>query len=105
MSDAVIPGTEETGARYGLSRRQALMTIAALPAAATGAWPAGEADGPFLSRCAASLTACWHLLRGSDLASVEQMMTAYLLPLEAAASRDSRDRQAAAILTSQAHRI
>jgi tetratricopeptide (TPR) repeat protein len=105
MSDAVIPGTGETGAMYAPSRRQALLTLAALPAAAAGAWPAGDADGPFLARCAASLTACWHLLRGSDLGAVEQMMTGYLLPLEAAASKYGRDRQAAAMLTAQAHRI
>lgn len=105
MSDAVVPGTGETASAHAMSRRQALLTVAALPAAAAGTWPAGEADGPFLARCAASLTACWHLLRGSDLAAVEQMMTAYLLPLEAAASRNGRDRQVAAVLTAQAHRI
>ena len=59
----------------------------------------------FLARCAASLTACWHLLKGSDLAGVEQILAGYLVPLEGLAYQDSPRRQAAAVLTAQAHRV
>ncbi len=111
MSDAVVPRDEHPlDVLHAVSRRQALLTLGSLPMATTGAWPTGgvsrvTADDAFLARCAASLTACWHLLRGSDLATVEQLLAGYLLPLEAAARQDSRHRQVAAMLTAQAHRI
>jgi tetratricopeptide (TPR) repeat protein len=109
MSDAVMPRDEgQIGALQALSRRQALMTLGALPLAAgsSRARPGKLAlDDVFLSRCATSLTACWHLLKGSDLTTVEQLLAGYLMPLEAAARQDSRWRQAAARLAAQAHRI
>ena len=98
MSDAAVPHDQnQLGALHALSRRQALMTLAALPAAlvrpvTTARMSLSGAGGPelFLARCAASLASCWHLLRGSDLPGVEQLLSAYLLPLEAAARRSSR---------------
>jgi len=65
----------------------------------------GSAQEFFLSRCAASITACWHLLRGSDLHTVGQVISGYMLPLEAIAYDSSKYQQAAAALASQAHRI
>jgi tetratricopeptide (TPR) repeat protein len=113
MSDAAVPHDQhQLKALHALSRRQALMTLAALPAALVGPVPMTQmtlpsADGPelFLARCAASLASCWHLLRGSDLPGVEQLLSAYLLPLEAAARQRSRYQPAAARLATQAQRI
>jgi len=112
MLDAAGPDNDEVRALHALSRRQALITLAALPLTLTatssisvGALSPSAATDFFLSRCAASLTACWHLLRGSDLSAVYQMLSSYLLALEGTAQRQSRYQQAAARLASQAHRI
>ena len=113
MFDATAPeGEHSVGALHALSRRQALVTLAALPltlgpSGTTSAGTPGTAAATefFLSRCAASLTACWHLLRGSDLPTVDQMLSTYLLALEGAAQQESRYQRAAARLASQAHRI
>jgi tetratricopeptide (TPR) repeat protein len=113
MSDAAMPHDQhQLRTLHALSRRQALMTLAALPAAlvrpgadsADGLSPAGGTE-QFLARCAASLASCWHLLRGSDLLAVERILSAYLLPLEAAAQQHSQYLPAAARLATQAHRI
>ncbi len=97
---------------HALSRRQALVTVAALPLAVAtssaiseGGRSAAAATDFFLSRCAASLTACWHLLRGSDLSTVDVTLSSYLLALGRAAQQQSRYQLAAARLASQAHRI
>jgi len=95
---------------HGLARRQALVSLAALPIALTvgnltETRSRGAARSLFLSRCAASVTACWHLLRGSDLPTISHILDTYLLPLEGIAHRQSKYRQAAAGLASQAHRI
>jgi tetratricopeptide (TPR) repeat protein/transcriptional regulator with XRE-family HTH domain len=114
MSDAAVPHDQhQLKTLHAVSRRQALMTLAALPAALAGPvtttarMTVSGAGGPelFLARCAASLASCWHLLRGSDLPGVEQLLSAYLLPLEAAARRRSRYQPAAARLATQAQRI
>jgi tetratricopeptide (TPR) repeat protein len=111
MSDgAVPPDAPDLGALHDVSRRQALLTLGALPLAMTGARPSPGAsqamtDDMFLARCAASLTACWHLLKGSDLGAVEQLLASYLVPLEAIAYQDSPRREAAAVLAAQAHRV
>lgn len=113
MSDAAVPHDQpELTADHALSRRQALMTLAALPAAlitpstvaAGNPSPAAAAE-LFLARCAAGLAACWHLLRGSDLAAVQQTLSAYVLPLDALARQESKHQAVAARLATQAHRI
>jgi tetratricopeptide (TPR) repeat protein len=97
---------------YNFSRRQALLSLAALPLSlAVGG--STSPDGPgasvatdfFLSRSAASITACWHLLKGADLPTVDQMLSSYLVNLEGIAQQHSKYRSAAARLASQAHRI
>jgi tetratricopeptide (TPR) repeat protein len=113
MSDAAQPHDQhQPAAVRTLSRRQALMTLAALPTAlaapGTGSGsglPAAAGPDLFLARCAASLASCWHLLRGSDLPAVERFLSAYLLPLEGVAQRPSKYQMAAAGLATQAHRI
>lgn len=95
--------TSGTDAAYAMSRRQALIAVAAFPLATA-------ADGVtdpavFLSRCAASLAACWHLLGGSDLRAAAHTVSAYLPDLEVVASRESEHRGLASGLAAQAHRI
>jgi transcriptional regulator with XRE-family HTH domain len=99
---------EDQAVVHSLSRRQALVALAALPLPPAGWQSSGKPAGAqetFLSQCAASLTACWHLLRGSDLDTVEQILSTYSLPLQAIARQRSLHRAAAARLASQAHRI
>lgn len=103
MTEAAVPGDDQqVMALREISRRQALVTIGALPMAMTGT---SQDVDVFLARCAASLTACWHLLKGTDLAAVEQLLAGYLMPLTAAARKPSPCQQAAAGLAAQAHRI
>lgn len=97
---------------YEFSRRQALLSLAALPLSfAFGSSPVPDAPGYaadaeiFLSRSAASITACWHLLKGADLPTVDQILSAYLITLEGIARQNSKFQGAAARLASQAHRI
>ncbi len=104
------PRPQPSGAAvaYALSRRQALAALAALPLAAGMSHSPGaavRAADAFLPRCAASLTACWHLLRGADLETVSQTVSAYIVALGGIARQSSRHRATAARLASQAHRI
>jgi tetratricopeptide (TPR) repeat protein len=113
MFDAVKPdGPHSAELFHALSRRQALVTLAALPvsldasiAPAASALGVAVATEAFLSRCAASLAACWHLLGGADLAAVDQIVSAYIIGLEGVAGRQSAYQLGAARLASQAHRI
>lgn len=112
MFDAATPESRDTGyALHAVSRRQALLTLAALPltlaTSGTGSESAfsGASAEHLLSRCAAGLTACWHLLGGNDMAAVDQILSGYLITLERAAHEQSRYQEAAARLASQAHRI
>jgi len=104
MFDAMASDEGHTG--FELSRRQALMTLAALPLALSAPF-AGARFSPdsFLNNCGASLTACWHLLRGSDLDTVDRLVGGYLLELEAIAQKPSKYQPVAARLASQSHRI
>jgi tetratricopeptide (TPR) repeat protein/transcriptional regulator with XRE-family HTH domain len=93
---------------FETSRRQALITIATLPIAIGGLRNFLETNAAvefFLSRCAASLAACWHLLKGSDLDTVDRLLNGYLTQLEMAARTPSKQQSAAARLASQGHRI
>jgi tetratricopeptide (TPR) repeat protein/transcriptional regulator with XRE-family HTH domain len=114
MSDAAMPHDRpQLAAFHALSRRQALMTLAALPAALITATTTAAVGSPspaaaadlFLARCAVSLASCWHLLRGSDLTAVQQILSAYILPLDTLAQQESKRRAVAARLATQAHRI
>lgn len=94
------------GAEYEISRRQALITIAALPASLFS-W---RAPGPLsdlamdelLPQCAASIIACWHLLRGKGFAMVEEILPQYVPILMAIALHPSKYQLGAARLATQA---
>jgi tetratricopeptide (TPR) repeat protein len=96
-------GMHNTDAAYLISRRQALISVAAFPFASAASGLASPEV--FLSRCAASLAACWHLLGGSDLHAVAHAISLYLPDLEIVAGRASAHRDLATRLAVQAHRI
>jgi transcriptional regulator with XRE-family HTH domain len=95
---------------YALSRRQFLITLATLPTARIlamlqGRHAAGQIE-QFLSHCAASLTACWHLMRGSDYALVEEHLSTYLALLASLAQdTSSKYQKLAASLATQGYRL
>lgn len=94
---------------YVLSRRQALITIATLPAALGNSVQQGIASTfiteKLLTRCAASITALWHLLKGSELSLIEQTLSTYLLTLVTLAQQPSLYQKTASKLASQAYRL
>lgn len=96
---------------YATSRRQALMTVAAMPLAfatnvvSSDSRSLSAARESFLTQCAASITVCWYLLRGNDLDTVDELMSSYLVPLEGIARQNSKHQRAGAVLASQTHRI
>jgi hypothetical protein len=106
----VVAESERSGpdVLHAFSRRQALATLAALPLSAAllvnPRSDAGAAD-VFLARCASSLTACWHLLRGTDMDAACQAISGYIIGLEGIAGQHSGRQETAARLASQAHRI
>ncbi|MGH3750265.1 MAG: hypothetical protein ACRDT8_23020, partial [Micromonosporaceae bacterium] len=105
MFDASAP--EGGNPAYEISRRQALITLATLPLA-LGARTSPTTNASvevFLSHSGASLTASWHLLKGSDLNTVDRLLGGYLQHLETIARRPSRYQSTAARLASQGHRI
>lgn len=87
-----------------LSRRQALVAIAALPygllAAArhTGGTVAPE---EFLPQCTAAITSCWKLMQGQEFHVVEQSISQCLPALSALAQQSSLYQQTAASLAAQ----
>lgn len=107
MFDALRPVDHDD--RYGLSRRQALITLVALPVALASSLQPGAASAAlttrFLADCAASITAAWHLLKQRDLLIIEQNLSTYLLALTTCARQPSRHQVEAARLASQAYRI
>jgi hypothetical protein len=106
MFDASAP--HDRPSLFETSRRQALITLATLPLTFGGprSFPeGGPATEFFLSHCGASLTACWHLLKGSDLDTVDRLLNGYLMQLETVARRPSKYQTVAARLASQGHRI
>ena len=94
---------------YFLSRRQAIIAIAAYPLALLTSFHQSSASvlviEELLSRCAASITACWHLLKGSELAVVEQTISGYLPILAQLVQQPSRYQKTAARLATQGYRL
>jgi tetratricopeptide (TPR) repeat protein len=94
---------------YTLSRRQALIAIAALPIALLIAVYQRQDSAlvirEFLSRCAASLAACRHLLNGRELEAVESVLPQYVPTLVMLAQRPSQHQEAAARLAVQADHL
>jgi hypothetical protein len=94
----------EVSEQQNMSRRQALIMIAALPTTLL-TWnkelsPDTLAE-KFLPQCAASITACWHLLKGRGLLAVSEILPKYVPLLTTLALHPSKHQQAAARLATQ----
>ncbi len=98
---------QQTREDYRISRRQALATLAALPTAVLTWKQPGQSSvvvpEEFLPQCAASITACWHLLKGDGLVAVEQILPKYVPTLTNLALQSSQHQQMAAYLAAQAN--
>ncbi|HYU75696.1 MAG TPA: helix-turn-helix transcriptional regulator [Ktedonobacteraceae bacterium] len=93
---------------YTLSRRQSIIAIAAFPLALLSSIQGSVSTiivEELLSRCAASITACWHLLKGSELSIVGRTVAGYLPTLVQLAQQPSRYQKAAACLATQGYRL
>jgi hypothetical protein len=104
MFDAMKP--QYPVGEYTLSRRQALVAIAALPTVLLSVVYQRQQStivvGEFLSRCAASIVACWHLINGRELGAVEQVLPQYVPTLMTLAQQPSPHQPSAARLVAQA---
>lgn len=105
--DTMKPEGEDNS--YTLSRRQMLLTLAHLPLALSPSIHTGIRSTvmveKLLMRCAGSLAACWHLLKGNELSLVEQIVSSYVLSLGTLAQQPSQYQATAARLASQAYRL
>ena len=103
MFDDMKP--KATSEEYTLSRRQAIIAIAALPLALLTAVQQGHwstlVKEEFLSRCAASVTACWHLTAGREFTEVERALSNYLPLLMTWAQQPSPQQKSTADLAAQ----
>lgn len=92
------------GEEYPLSRRQALIAIAALP---YGALAAARSTGTeivpevFLPQSTAAITSCWSIMRHREFSIVEQALAHCLPSLTALAQKPSPHQQVAANLAAQ----
>ncbi len=88
-----------------ISRRTALASIAALPVAVSFAILQGQRAPivleTFLPECTASITACWHLMKGNGISTVAEQLPKYLPALEMLAQQPSRYQKTAARLAAQ----
>lgn len=91
-----------------LSRRQALLTLAALPTmmgALMQTQPLSLVPEEFLPQCAASMTACWHLARGQEFLLIEKILARSLPILADLAHHPSAYQTTAAGIASQGYRL
>ena len=90
---------------YTLSRRQALIAIAYLPLSLLIRFQQDHLPSTvveeILPRCAASITACWHLSRGSEVAMIQQALSSYFPFIEMLAQTSSPYQHTAAALAAQ----
>ena len=90
-----------------LSRRDVLVIIVGLPLSLLAKAPPGSTSAifaeEFLPQCAASITVCWHLMRGNDFVLVEHLLVATMPHLLTLAQQPSRYQKSAAKLASQAY--
>ena len=89
-----------------IPRRQALVTIAGLPTTLLTIWKQSgvmtdNITEEFIPQCAASITACWYLLRGKGLKVVSEILPQFAPLLTAVALRPSKYQQMAARLATQ----
>jgi transcriptional regulator with XRE-family HTH domain/tetratricopeptide (TPR) repeat protein len=101
MTDQDSQNTHE----YLLTRRTALATLATLSTSLLTKVQFGQlttlVGEEFLAQCATSITACYHLLKGDGLVTVEYTLPKYLPLLVTLAKSPSPFQQKAATLASQ----
>ncbi len=95
---------------YKLSRRQAIIAIAAQPLALFAGFQWDQQSSfplleEMLPQYAASITACWHLLQGRELSLVNEIVTSYLSTLASVANYSSKYQKTAATLATQCYRM
>ncbi len=92
-----------------LSRRDALVIIAGLPLSLLMKTPPEPTNAifaeEFLPQCAASITVCWHLMKGNQLSVVEEVLSAYLPILTILAQQPAKYQEIAASLATQVYRL
>src|SRR5579884_3887187 len=88
--------------QYAISRRQALITIAALATAGGTVLVTETEIEEFLPRCAASITSCWHLMKGKGFVAIVDILSTFVPRLATVALRPSKYQQTAARLAVQA---
>ncbi len=90
--------------QQAISRRQALITIAAFPTALMwgSALTSDAAIEDFLPQSAASITTCWHLMKGSGFTTLGDILSTSVPFLATLALRPSKYQQVAARLATQA---
>ncbi len=89
-----------------LSRRHALMVLAALPAgmlAGFGSRPSALPSEELVPACTASITACWHLMAGRDFTAVERALSQYFPLLVTWAQESSTNQRTSAYLAAQGY--
>ena len=94
----------EAQEQHSISRRQALIAIAALPTTLLSynhdvALSAIAEE--FLPQCSASVTACWHLLNTKGFTAVSEILSKYVPLLSTIALRPSKYQQDAAKIATQ----
>lgn len=91
-----------------LSRRAVFTSFARLPQALAerlGDQPPEQADQELLAQYTTAIAACWQWSKGSDLATVEQVLPSYLWGLEQVAHASPKQTQAAAHLLAQGYAL
>jgi tetratricopeptide (TPR) repeat protein/DNA-binding XRE family transcriptional regulator len=105
MLDDMMP-QDHTRNECVISRRQALIMLAALPST-TSNWTSIKTNsslaGEFLPQCAASVTACWHLLQEKGLEAVEEILPTYVPVLMTLTLHSSNYQIASARIATQAN--
>jgi tetratricopeptide (TPR) repeat protein len=105
MQDTTSLDSTWTSTLQAFSRRSMLTSLAALPLACLYPLVQQNKHEPFpeelLPACATSITSCWYLLNGSDLAVIEKNLPAYLPTLVSWAQKSSRSQPLAAGLAAQ----
>jgi transcriptional regulator with XRE-family HTH domain/tetratricopeptide (TPR) repeat protein len=103
MFDEILPFYDSD--EFHLSRRNALLVIAALPKGllvmAQRGQNAGMMQAELLPSCAASVTACWHLMKGKEIAAVERALSRYFSLLLTWAKQSSKHQRTAAYFAAQ----
>ena len=97
----------QINAENSISRRQALVTIAALPTTLVATLkhatsPTDVVADEFLAQCTASITACWYLLKGKGINAISEVLPQFTPLLTDFALRPSKHQQTAASLATQA---